>query len=107
MSACFGALVEGVAVDDGVLENEAMATLQLRDDGLVGFFAVDALKVRDLARETTLRVEGIHELDARLPTDGKIVLAVGGSQMHDAGAVVGGDEVASEHTGNSQGRSAK
>ena len=71
--------------------------LQVADDLRVGVEDVLSGVVRHRLVETALGVDGCDGDDARRLAGGHVVLAVGRRHMHDAGAVLGADELAGQH----------
>src|SRR5690606_16653785 len=86
-----------VVVVVGVVAQQPLGGLEVFDDGLVGVEDVHAGVGRDLFGEAAGVVDGHDGLDAGGVGDELVLLAEGGGDVHDAGAVVGGDVVGGEH----------
>ena len=69
---------------------------QVGDDRLVGVEDLEAGVVADLGGEAASVVHGDHGADAGLLADEHVVLTEGGGDVHQAGAVLGGDEVGAD-----------
>ncbi len=92
-----GAPAVRVAVGVGLGLDQRTGRLQIGGDGAVGVEHLLTRVGRDLAREPGPVVDRAHHGDARRLADVEVLLAEPRSQMHDAGALVGGDEVGPEH----------
>ena len=87
---------EGVAVLVGLDAEQEAALLELVRDGRVGVLDEDAGPRRDLGDELALEVDGVDDRQVVLHADAHVVLAEGRRDVHDAGAVGGGDVVAAD-----------
>ncbi len=71
----------------GLDAEEQAALLEVGGDGRVGVLDPDAGPRRDLGDEAALEVHGVHDRQVVLEADAHVVLAEGGGDVHDAGAV--------------------
>ena len=72
--------------------------LQARDDRLVGVLAELTFVLGNLSGELGFFIERIDQRDARGLAHAVVVFAVRRSQVHDAGAIAGGDERVGQHS---------
>ena len=86
-----------VAVVVAVGTNQLSSCAQIFDDGLVCIEDVLACIVGHRRVELAGGVDRVHRLDASSIADGLVVLAECGCNVHDAGAVFGGDKVGGQH----------
>ena len=80
----------------GLDAEQQAAGLEVGDDGRVCVLDEDAGPRRDLGDEPALEVDGVHDRQVVLEAHAHVVLAEGGGDVDDAGAVGGRDEVAAD-----------
>ncbi len=91
-----GARAEGIGVDQGGLVHQLAGVFQRTDDGFVGVLAEDAVEFGDGFGEGADIVEIVAQGDAGGLADAEVVLAEGGGDVHEPGAVLGADEAVIE-----------
>jgi hypothetical protein len=82
---------------DRALVQQLALVFEPADDGGVRVLAKLTGEVRHARVEACLRVERVHQLDARRAADAEVVFAVGRRQVHDARAVLRADERIGQH----------
>ena len=87
---------ERIAVLVGLDAEQQAALLEVGDDGRVGVLDVNAGPRRDLGDELALEVDGVDDRQVVLHPDAHVLLAEGGGDMDDAGAVGGSHVVAAD-----------
>ena len=85
------------SVTDAVVAVPGGRRLEVVDDDGVGVEDVQALVVGDREGEPAVRADGHDRRDAVLVGELLVLLTEGRRDVHDAGAVVGGDVVGGEH----------
>ena len=86
-----------IGVLDGLVPQHPTGRLEVLDDHRVGVEDHQTLVRRDLRGEASARIERLHHLDAVGGREFHVLLTEGGSEVHDAGAVLGGHVVAQQH----------
>ena len=72
----------------GLDAEQQAALLEVGGDGRVGVLDEDAGPRRDLGDELALGVDGVDDRQVVLLPDAHVLLAEGGRDVHDAGAVL-------------------
>ena len=82
-----------VRVQVGLLLEQAPASAQVVDDARVGVLDPQARELAHPLLEGAVELDGVDDGDALLLADAEVVLAERDRRVHDAGAVLGADEV--------------